>query len=248
MNRHISFARLHNFRDLGGYPTEDGRTVRWGRLFRSDSLSKLRSTDGEDWSRFLELGVTAVIDLRYPWEIDAKGRIPEHDSFTYHNFSIEHRPYDQSALGPDVEVGPYLAERYMEVAHDGVKELRQALETIAAHDGPVAFHCASGKDRTGLLAALVLALLGVPEQHIIDDFALTERATEGLLADWRADHPGQEPSWPGYGRAPADIMRLFLAALADAHGSVHHYAANLLHADDTLVTTLRHTLLTPTRP
>ncbi|MCX5610409.1 MULTISPECIES: tyrosine-protein phosphatase [unclassified Streptomyces] len=244
MDRHITFERLHNFRDLGGYTAADGLTVRWGRLFRSDSLGKLR---GEDWERFLELGVEAVIDLRYSWEIDAKGRVPGHPSLAYHHLSIEHRPYDQAALGPEVETGPYLAERYMEVAHDGVGELRRALEVIAAQEGPVAFHCASGKDRTGLLAALVLALLGVPEEVIVEDFALTELATGRLLADWRADHPGQEPAWPGYGRAPAEVMRLFLAALTREHGSVRDYAADLLGADDTLVAALRENLLEPAR-
>lgn len=169
--------------------------------------------------------------------------MPGHPSLAYHHLSIEHRPYDQAALGPEVETGPYLAERYMEVAHDGVGELRRALEVIAAQEGPVAFHCASGKDRTGLLAALVLALLGVPEEVIVEDFALTELATGRLLADWRADHPGQEPAWPGYGRAPAEVMRLFLAALTREHGSVRDYAADLLGADDTLVAALRENLL-----
>ncbi len=244
MDRHISFERLHNFRDLGGYPAADGLAVRWGLLFRSDSLGKLR---GGDWERFLELGVGAVIDLRYSWEIDAKGRVPEHPSLAYHHLSVEHRPYDQAALGPGVETGPYLAERYMEVAHDGVGELRSALEVIAAQKGPVAFHCASGKDRTGLLAALVLALLGVAEEVIVEDFALTGLATGRLLADWRADHPGQEPVWPGYGQAPAEVMRLFLAALTREHGSVRAYAADLLGADDALVAALRANLLEPAR-
>ncbi|MFC9292855.1 tyrosine-protein phosphatase [Streptomyces sp. NPDC057011] len=242
MNRHISFERLHNFRDLGGYTTADGRAVRWGRLYRADSLGKLR---GQDWERFLELGVEAVIDLRYPWEIDAKGRVPEHPSLTYHNLSIEHRPYDQPSLGPEVETGPYLAERYMEVAHDGVAELRTALRVIAEQEGPVAFHCASGKDRTGLLAALVLALLGVPEEVIVEDFALTGLATERLVADWRADHPERGTIWPGTGRAPAEVMVLFLAALAEKHGSVRDYAAELLGADEAFVEALRRRLLEP---
>ncbi|MFE9995071.1 tyrosine-protein phosphatase [Streptomyces avermitilis] len=246
MSRHISFERLHNFRDLGGYTTADGRAVRWGRLFRSDSLGKLT---GEEWERFLALGIGTVIDLRYPWEIDAKGRIPEHPAFTYHNLSIEHRPYDQAGLGPDVETGPFLAEKYMEVAHDGIKELRQVVEVIAAvatsTDESVVFHCASGKDRTGLVAALVLALLGVPESQIIEDFTLTELATERLLADWRADHPGQEPTWPGYGRAPADVMRLFLDALTHQHGSMADYARDLLRIDEGLIAALRRNLLEP---
>jgi protein-tyrosine phosphatase len=243
MSRHISFERLHNFRDLGGYPTADGQVVRWGRLFRSDSLGKLA---GADWDRFLGLGVTAVIDLRHPWEIDAKGRVPEHPAIAYHNLGIEHRPYDQPSLGPEVETGPFLAARFMEVAQDGVKEMRQALDVIAAPDaGPVVFHCASGKDRTGQLAALVLALLGVPEDVIVEDFALTELATERLLADWRADHGGQSPRWPGYGRAPAEVMRLFLAAMTGTYGSVAAYAAGQLGVDADQLAALRRNLLEP---
>lgn len=130
MNRHIRFERLHNFRDLGGYRTEDGRTVRPGRLFRADSLGKL-APGTPDWDRFSSLGIGTVVDLRYPWEIEARGRVPEHPSLTYHNQSIEHRPYDQAALAPSVAPGPYLAARYMEVAEDGTKEIRETLELIA---------------------------------------------------------------------------------------------------------------------
>ncbi|MFF3224006.1 tyrosine-protein phosphatase [Nocardia suismassiliense] len=240
MNRHVDFERLHNFRDLGGYRTANGQMVRWGRLFRADSLSKLRD---QDWERFLELGITTVIDLRYPWEIDAKGRVPQHESLVYHNLSIEHRPYDQAALGPEIEVGPYLAERFLEVAADGVEELRQAIEVLANADGPAVFHCASGKDRTGLLAALVLNLLGVSDEQIIEDFARTELATDRLIADWRAAYPDKELTWPGYGRAPAEVMRLFLAALAAEYGSVRGYTTERLGVDDGVIAALRRSLL-----
>lgn len=243
MTRHVAFERLHNFRDLGGYPTRDGRTVRWGRLYRSDSLSKLQ---GEDWRRFLDLGVRTVIDLRYPWEIADRGRVPHHDGLAYHNLSIEHRPYDQASLGEDVEVGRYLADRYAEVALDGVKELRRALEVIAEDDSaPLVMHCASGKDRTGLLAALVLTLLGVDEETIIEDFALTGLATERLVADWSAAHGGTTPSWPGYGRAPEEVMRLFLADLTASHGSVQAYVTGGLGVDDAVTEALRARYLTP---
>ncbi|WP_406500280.1 tyrosine-protein phosphatase [Streptomyces sp. NBC_00846] len=206
-------------------------------------MGKLR---GKDWDRFLDLGVRTVIDLRYDWEIAAKGRVPDAPGLRYHHLGIEHRPYDQAALGPDVETGRFLADRYAEVAHDGVAELRRALDVLATEDGgPAVFHCASGKDRTGLLAALVLSLLGVAEDDIVADFALTELAAERLLADWRADHDGQEPVWPGYGRAPADIMRFFLADLAATHGSVRAYAAELLGADEELLAALREKFLEP---
>ncbi|MDC0767435.1 tyrosine-protein phosphatase [Streptomyces sp. HD] len=246
MDRHIRFDALHNFRDLGGCTTTDGHRVRPGRLYRADSLGKL--TQGTpDWSRFLALGVHTVIDLRYPWEIEHRGRVPDHPSFTYHNLSIEHRPYTQAGLTPDVDPTPYLAERYMEVAQDGTKEIRSALELVAKaaeSDTPLVFHCASGKDRTGLLAALILGLLGVPEPTIIEDFTLTELAAPALLADWKAHNNGRTPTWPGFGRAPEAVMRLFLADLTRRYGSIEGYISEALSLDpDSLSTTLRGTLL-----
>jgi protein-tyrosine phosphatase len=240
VKRHIVFERLYNYRDLGGYRSADGRTVRWGRLFRSDSLGKLQ---GEDWDRFLALGVRTVIDLRYPWEVSRSGRVPSHQDVAYHNLSIEHGPYDQAGLSPDVEPARFLAEKYTEVARDGVEELRRALEIIADETGPLVFHCHSGKDRTGFLAMLVLALVGVHEDDIVADFALTGLATERLVAEWHASYPDLTLRWPAYGCAPAEIMRLFLAALAAQYGSVHGYAAEQLGVDDDLVAALRGQLL-----
>ncbi|MEV4493883.1 tyrosine-protein phosphatase [Micromonospora coxensis] len=240
MDRQIPFDRLHNFRDLGGWRAGDGRTVRRGLLYRSDSLHKLT---GADLDRFRALGVRTVIDLRYPSEIAARGRAPQLPDLSWHNLSVEHRPYDQAEIDPDVDPWRYLADRYAEVAEDGADELRRALETIATADGPLVFHCASGKDRTGLLAAVLLALLDVDEDQIAEDFALTEAATDRLVADWRAAHPGRTLRWPWYGRAPAEVIRLFLADLTAAHGSVRGYARDRLGVDDALVTVLRERLL-----
>ncbi|KOG28550.1 GNAT family N-acetyltransferase [Streptomyces resistomycificus] len=246
MDRHLPFSALHNFRDLGGYRTPDGLRVRPGRLYRADSLGRL-SPGTPDWDRFLSLGIRTVIDLRHPWEADAGGRVPSHPSFTYHNLSIEHRPYNQAALTADVDPGPYLAERYMEVAEDGTKEIRGALELIARSaesETPLVFHCASGKDRTGQLAALVLSLLGVPEQTIVEDYSLTELAAPALLADWIARNDGHPPAWPAFGRAPASGMRLFLAALTARHGSVEAYVSEALGLSPAPLTeTLRAHLL-----
>ncbi|MGR6319722.1 tyrosine-protein phosphatase [Micromonospora soli] len=241
MNRHIPFTRLHNFRDLGGWRADDGRTVAWGRLYRSDSLSKL---DAGDLARFGALGIRTVVDLRYPWEIADRGRAPESLGVAWHNLSIEHRPYVQAEIDPDVDPWRYLADRYAEVAADGTAELSRALEVIAEGDHPLVFHCASGKDRTGLLAALLLALLGVDEDQIAEDFALTELATDRLVAEWRERNPGGALRWPAYGRAPAEIIRLFLADLTAGHGSVRGYAADRLGVDDDLVAALRARLLT----
>ncbi|MFF4250819.1 tyrosine-protein phosphatase [Streptomyces sp. NPDC001663] len=247
MDRHIPFDALHNFRDLGGYTTPDGRRIRPGRLYRADSLGKLREGT-PDWDRFLSLGIRTVIDLRHPWEIEKRGRIPDDTSFGYHHLSIEHRPYNQPALPPEVDPGPYLAERYMEVAEDGTKEIRRALELVAdaAESGqPLVFHCASGKDRTGQLAALILELLGIPEPTVIEDYSLTELATEAMVAAWTA-REGREPTWLGFGRAPASVMRTFLASMKKRYGSIENYVTQELSLDaEALATTLRTALLEP---
>ncbi|WP_328619948.1 tyrosine-protein phosphatase [Streptomyces sp. NBC_00354] len=238
--RHIEFERLHNFRDLGGYRSADGRTVAWGALYRSDSLGKLA---GADWERFLGLGIRTVIDLRYPWEIEAKGRIPEAERFTYANLSIEHRPYDQAAIDPGIDPWRYLADRFAEVTEDGVEEIRAAIELIAADPGPAVFHCTSGKDRTGLIAAFVLTLLEVSEEEILADFALTELATARLTADWHAANPGRTMRWPAYGRAPATILSLVLADLTTRYGSAAGYLATRVGITPATTGRLRERLL-----
>ncbi|MQS11648.1 tyrosine-protein phosphatase [Streptomyces kaniharaensis] len=240
--RHLVFDRLHNFRDLGGYPAIGGRTVRRGLLYRSDSLGKL--TSPADIARLRDLRVRTVIDLRYPWEIEAKGRVPDLDGLDYHNLSIEHRPYDQAEIDPDLDPWRYLADRFAEVAEDGVKEIRQVLDVITAADEPLVFHCASGKDRTGLIAALVLTLLGVCEDDIAADFALTEFATPHFVAEWHAAHPGRTLRWPGYGRAPETVIRLALSDLATRYGSVEGYITGTLGVDRDQIAALRARLLT----
>ncbi|WP_030243250.1 tyrosine-protein phosphatase [Streptomyces sp. NRRL S-350] len=240
--RHHTFEALHNFRDLGGRPAAGGRSVRWGLLYRSDSLGKI--TSDADLDRLRALGVRTVIDLRYPWEIAAKGRVPHFEGLEYHNLSIEHRPYDQAAIDPELDPWRYLADRFAEVAEDGVKEIRRTLDVIADAEAPVVFHCASGKDRTGLIAALLLTLLGVAEDDIAADFALTELATERLVADWHAANPGRTLRWPGYGRAPETVIRLTLADLAARHGSVEAYLTGTLGIDRARIAALRSRLLT----
>ncbi len=235
--RHVAFDRLHNFRDFGGYPAAGGRRVRWGRLYRSDSLGKLC---GDDLARFSALGLRTVIDLRYPWEADAGRRVPAAFGLAYHSCSIEHRPYDQAALAEVVDPVRFLADRYAEVAADGAAEISQALQVVAAADSaPLVIHCASGKDRTGLVAALVLSLLGVAEDDIAADYALTGLATERLIADWHAFYPDRPLLWPHYGAAPAQLMRAFLDELAARYGSVRQYVTGYLGVSDAVISEIR---------
>ncbi|MGP3917070.1 tyrosine-protein phosphatase [Nonomuraea sp. 10N515B] len=241
MIRHIEFSNLCNFRDVGGYATNDGRTVQWQRLYRADSLGWLA---GDDLTAFRALRVRTVIDLRHAFEAEKAGRVPETEGQSYHNLPIEGRRWESAVYSEEVGVARYLADRYLEMTEDRVENLRTALETIANSDNaPVVIHCAAGKDRTGVLAALVLSLAGVGEDDIVADYALTGLATERFIADWRRRHPGT-PLWPGFGLAPAETMRLFLADLASRHGSVEAYVTQVLQVSPATIGDLRDHLLT----
>jgi protein-tyrosine phosphatase len=108
-------------------------------------------------------------------------------------------------------------------------------------------HCAAGKDRTGVLTALVLSLAGVAEDDIVADYALTGLATDRFIADWSRRHPGV-PLWPGFGLAPAETMRLFLTDLTRRHGSVERYVTGTLGISPATIGELRAHLLTERIP
>ncbi|NED94244.1 tyrosine-protein phosphatase [Phytoactinopolyspora alkaliphila] len=238
--RHLPFAGLRNFRDLGGYPAAGGRTVAWKRLYRSDALCVL---DGDDWARFVELGVGTVIDLRFPSEVEQHGRVPQHDSLSYHHVSIQRHGYEQTGLDASVDPAEFFAERYTELATDGAAEIVSVLEIIAASPQPVVFHCAAGKDRTGIVAAVLLSLLGVSDDDVAADYALTDLIAHEFVADWRADPRNPPQLWPGYGRAPEKAMRGFLAAMADTHGSMPEFVRTGGVDDAKLVSALRERYL-----
>ncbi|MFG1680556.1 tyrosine-protein phosphatase [Nonomuraea sp. NPDC049269] len=245
MIRHIEFANIHNFRDVGGYPARDGRTVRWQRLYRADSLGWLA---GDDLVTFQTLNVRTVIDLRHPFEVEKNGRVPESDGLDYRNLPIEGRRWDLTAYDDRLDVARYLADRYLEVTEDGVRNLRTAIETISrSGSAPVVVHCAAGKDRTGLLTALILSLVGVADEDIIDDYALTGLATERFIASWQRRNPNVA-RWPGFGVAPAEAMRLFLADLAARHGSVGKYCTDVLQVGAGTIVELQKSLLSGTDP
>ncbi|MFG1697582.1 tyrosine-protein phosphatase [Nonomuraea sp. NPDC049309] len=241
MIRHIEFTNLCNFRDVGGYRAAGGRAVKWRRLYRADSLGWLA---GDDLDAYRALGVRSVIDLRHPFEVEKAGRVPESECPLYLNLPIEGRRWDLTPYTEEVGVPRYLADRYLEITEDGVANLRAALETIAqADNAPVVVHCAAGKDRTGVLTALVLSLVGVHDDDIVADYALTGLATERFIADWKTRHP-DAMVWPGFGLAPPEAMRLFLADMNARHGGIERYVTQVLQLSRDAVADLRTHLLT----
>jgi protein tyrosine/serine phosphatase len=245
--RRVELDGPANFRDLGGYPAGRAR-LRRGRVFRSDSLSRLSDSD----VRHLvdELGIVTVVDLRAGHEVETYG----HGPLGERGVVVHHLPIadetradhvERPADAPDPatmtldEIYVLMLDRY---ADRFVRVLR-ALADEGAH--PIVFHCAAGKDRTGLVAALLLSVLGVDDETIAFDYAVTAEHIDDLLERHRAQAAaGSEPVevTDAYHAAEFDVMWRTLAALRERHGGAEPYlTAHGFEAD--AVVTLRRTLL-----
>ena len=221
MERAISFSVLFNFRDVGGYPGLDGRVVRWRTLFRSDSLHRIGDADKE---AFAALGLRTVIDLRRPEEVLRDGRISDRHGLRYHHIHPVHADWRDLALVERPSVPRWLADRYLDLARDGGAGLATALGVIADADAaPVVVHCVAGKDRTGVLCALALSLLGVADEDIAEDYALTSIATERFVKWLRESDPDRADLPHVFMASPAEAMLLFLGDLRQRYGSVERY-------------------------
>ena len=223
MQREYGFLRVFNFRDLGGYSTADGRRIRWRRLFRSDALSRLTEDDQE---AFLRLGVRTVLDLRRDDEIAEHGRVPEWDGLAYHNIAPGLRTWEETwhPYTDDIPPARYLADRYLDLAEHGAPRLVAAIGLIADPDAaPLVVHCAAGKDRTGVVCALTLAVLGVPDADIAADYALSTAGGDRYVAWARANGFARNLVASPLHPSPPEAMRLFLADLRQRYGSVERY-------------------------
>jgi protein-tyrosine phosphatase len=238
--RNLGFSRTYNFRDVGGYPGLDGRTVRWRRLFRSDALHRLGEDDA---SAFAALGIRTVIDLRRPFEIEKYGRVAERYGLDYHNLVLRHVDWEEIEHPDDVVHERWLADRYLNFAEDGREGILASLQVIAdASRAPVVVHCMAGKDRTGTVCALALSLLGVSDEDIAADYALTTSAMERLTAYLIEKHPeavlGNEHMWD----SPPGAMLLFLDDLRALHGSVEGYVKEIGLTGDEIASMRAHLL------
>jgi protein-tyrosine phosphatase len=238
--RNLSFSATYNFRDVGGYAGLDGRTVRWRRLFRADALHRLK---GADWETFSALGVRTVIDLRRPFEIEEYGRVADREGMDYRNVALEHVDWKDVPHEDDVVHERWLADRYLNFAEDGRAALSTALSVIAdPAAAPVVVHCMAGKDRTGVTCALTLALLGVSDEDIAADYALTTTSMQSLVAHLRETNPAAVDGQEHMFDSPAEAMTMFLADLRAAHGSVEDYARAIGLKDEQVAAMRDHLL------
>jgi protein tyrosine/serine phosphatase len=236
--RSYPFQGTFNFRDVGGYVGLDGRTVRWGRLYRSDSLHRIDDADRE---AFHELGVRTVVDLRRPREVERDGRVPEYDGLAYHHIHPEHEEWGR--YDPAETLERYLADRYADLAETGAAGIGAALTVIAdPSNAPVVVHCVAGKDRTGIVCALTLALLGVDDGAVADDYALSTEASARFSVWIRETMPGEAELPPPFLSSPAAAMALFLADLRERYDGVEGYARHAGVAADEIASLRDHLL------
>jgi protein-tyrosine phosphatase len=213
-----------NFRDLGGKPLSSGGWTRPGVLFRSASPQFLSRSDATTLVQ--ELGLRLVVDLRLPAEAAAEGRGPLGEtSVRYRNVPLLGAGGGESELRMLGGHGDLLTRHYISYVQSSPHSFVEIYRDLASSDGlPALVHCAAGKDRTGVVVAVLLDALGVTEEAIVADYARTAEAmprvmhrlasTPTYAATIAAQEPDDEASL-----ARPETMRAFLAWLRREYGS-----------------------------
>jgi protein tyrosine/serine phosphatase len=227
----IALEGACNVRDLGGLPTVDGHTTKAGVLIRSDNLQDL---DPADVEALVEAGVGTILDLRTSAELELIGPGPLRETEVKHvHLDLIPQGFDGRELVdrtiPDETAGEHAMDHfYMDYVRDAPGEVATALRTIAdPHSGGVVVHCAAGKDRTGVVIALALALVGVRRDAIVADYALTDERIQDirdrLLATPLYSEDMQKRTIDSM-RPHAGNMERFLDRVDREYGGVHGLA------------------------
>ena len=241
--RVIDLEGTSNTRDIGGYLTSDGRTVEYGRILRSDKLSRLTA---EDFAELEAIGVKTVIDLR-------TGREQGHEPTVWqgaHPPRIVHLPIGdaddpwyrkqrrmvkQNRFSEDQSTG-HMIDGYRMIADAGVSSYRQLMDIVLDPvNHPVLIHCNAGKDRSGVAVALILEALGVDREVIMDEYLLTNEinraeAKSALMAESRRESGsrriGRAPTagawFPLIGVQP-EMLETYWAHIDAGYGSMDAY-------------------------
>ena len=185
--RRVKLEGAYNFRDLGGYPAIDGRRTKWGRIYRSDSLTRLTASDQ---AILKQIGIKLVCDLRAPAEVKKRpDRLPEDGAIEYLNFPIVSGNFDtvtahEKIVNGDIDwlTEDYMINGYINTIDAYATTWAALFERLASPASyPLVFHCTGGKDRAGVCAALILLSLGIPEETVIYDHGLSNEFLAEIL-------------------------------------------------------------------
>ena len=212
--RRYPFAYVPNLRDLGGYPAADNTSTQYGRFLRSSAPLKLLV---KEFALLQRLHVITVIDLRSAEEAQREmSAFAENAAFTCHNIPM-----------PGAGILPTSKEEvcytYCKMAADFAC-MRQIYSTMLNADGGVLFHCVAGKDRTGVVAALLLALSGVPLPDILADYQVTETYIAPLVRVWQRENP----AFPDMAaRSDPACLAQFFAHFDETYGTPYCYFSRI---------------------
>ncbi len=232
-HRHLKFDGACNVRDLGGLPTTDGRVTRHGVVYRADTLAYLSNADLASLTR---LELRTVVDLRSAEECArAPDRLPGGVGLTLHNPGF--MPKGNHALIGRINAGELDATnaadamlgQYRTLTLEHLAEYRVFVSALLAPGyTPLLFHCASGKDRTGIAAAIVLLAVGVPQDWVIQDYVISnyQRRAVDLFGD-AAPLPAVEQVMAAFPR----YLEAAIAAMREEFGSIDEYLAQGLGLD-----------------
>lgn len=255
-----------NFRDLGGYKTVDGRTVKWRKIFRSGVMHKLTE---KDHAYLSELGIKTICDFRaaderkhQPTDWKAAG-VTDYVVFPDPaDNDISTNPMFKTLMNPDAtpeDVRKGMAKQYVQIAYDHVPNYTQMFDRLAAGDIPLAFNCSAGKDRAGTSAALVLTALGVPRETVVHDYSLSETYVNYMEAYFGDDTRNEVRQYrnkmmQAFYDMPLDKVAPLLesnpiyiessfAALDEKYGSVMNFIQTELDVTDEALNAIRSALL-----
>lgn len=230
-----------NLRDLGGIRIADG-TLREGFAIRTDDLAYVTE---EVAGELVTGGLAAIIDLRSPLEVVTTGRGPfESHAVAYHHLPLIADVGDSMIRGEQRFGHEAMGEMYVAMVERAAPQLVTALNVIAYSPGATAFHCAAGRDRTGVLAAMLLLALGASDEDIVADYA---RTGENMVAIMERNRPVMGAMWRALGididafdgrmlmEGSMEVsMRMLLATLRERHGDALAPLRSAGLGDDTI--------------
>jgi protein-tyrosine phosphatase len=250
--RHVALQGVYNARDLGGYLTVDHRRVRWGRVYRSAALGQATE---DDVAELTARGVRLICDFRSgPERVSAPNTwaavagieswgLPALESIG------DSRQLLEVSMISEAETRALMTRTYRQIPFDQARSYAHVFARLVQDKTPLLFHCAAGKDRSGVAAALLLDVLGVSREAILEDYLLSNRVRSRIEAAFVAD-PRHERAIRDSSRSWAPLMDAdarYLAAMFDAvesqRGSVAEYFLTDLGIDAGGLGALRAQLL-----
>lgn len=204
--RHFDWEGCFNARDLGGLPTRSGGTTRHGVFVRGDTLCDL-TADGQ--RSLLDDGVRTILDLRSDEELER-----EPNPFVdIEGVRYVHRPLNDPGISARISTIDDPTERYRVMLDGNGARIAAIVDVLATSPRSVLFHCFAGRDRTGIVAALLLRIAGVPDEAIVADFAISDERLAQRYDEWKS-------GWTEADRARID--RSIVEAEDTIRGTLEH--------------------------